>query len=332
MGRRKKTPDEIDEAIAVVDLVKQKCGERIARSIEALAPSFMVSTGSVSLDHIIGGGIAPGVTQIFGSHGAGKTSMGLSIIAQGQQKGIVGYYVDQERRLRRSLLETIHGLDVSKLEGKVFRPEHGQQAADVIEIIVKQSPNSIVVLDSIPACISSAQLKESTEKDFYAPIPKLFSTFLPKIAGFLEENNVALILMNQIRMKMVSYGDPESAPGGEAIKFYSDNIIRFKRGTIIKGSGGGKPVGHYIRVKTMKTGYAAPFQETEIPLIYGRGIDGRWDAMHLAMQFNLVKTKGAWYEYADQKFQGEARFVNALYQDAELYQQFMKDLKEHLEV
>jgi recombination protein RecA len=330
MGRRKKAEDPIDEAIAVVDLIKQKCGDRIARSIEALAPAFMVSTGSLSLDHIIGGGIAPGVTQIFGSHGAGKTSMGLSIIAQGQLKGINGYYIDQERRLRRSLLETIHGLDVSKLEGNVFRPEHGQQAADVIEIIAKQAPNSIVVLDSIPACISSAQLKESTEKDFYAPIPKLFSTFLPKIAGFLEENKVALVLMNQIRMKMVSYGDPESAPGGEAIKFYSDNIIRFKRGTIIKNSNG-KPVGHHIRVKTMKTGYAAPFQEIEVPLVYGRGIDGRWDTLLLGLQLGLVKAKASWYVYKDIKLQGEMRFVSALYENNDLYQQLVKDVKEALE-
>jgi recombination protein RecA len=330
MAKRKKNEETIDEALAVVDLIKQKCGDRIARSIEALAPAFMVSTGSISLDHIIGGGIAPGITQIFGSHGAGKTSMGLSILAQGQKRGIDGYYIDQERRLRRSLLETIYGLDVSKLENKVLRPEHGQQAAEVIEIIVRQAPNSIIILDSIPACISSAQLKESIEKDFYAPIPKLFSTFLPKIKGFLEENNVALVLMNQIRMKMTSYGDPEDAPGGEAIKFYSDNIIRFRRGTIIK-TNNGKPIGHHIRVKTMKTGYAAPFQEIEVPLVYGRGVDGRWDALLLGLQLGIVKAKSSWYEYKDKKIQGEIRLVEALYADEEFYQQLLNDIKENLE-
>jgi len=280
------------------------------------------------LDCIIGGGVVAGITEFFGGEGSGKTSLALGLIRNAQQQEIKTYYIDQERGLTASLVNNIPGLDTKEFSKNILRPTHGQECCDIIEMIVKQSPRSIIVLDSIPAMISSAQINESASKEFYAVIPKILSNFLPKIKTLLSRQEICLVVLNQLRMKMTSYGDPNDTPGGKALKFYCDRRIELRKAKPIKK--GEKQVGHFVKCKVVKNKYAAPFQTAEIPLIYGKGIESAWDVAQLAVQMGIVKKKAAWFLYGDCKWQGELNMVEALSENKEVFAEIEMQVKEML--
>ena len=326
MAKKKKVISS--EEIGVAQLIASKFGKGVITSLESLVPTYELSTGSTSLDYIMGGGVVCGITEFFGGEGGGKTSLALGIVRDAQEKGINTYYIDQERGLTASLVNNIPGLNVKEFSKNILRPHHGQECCDVIEMIVKQSPKSLIVLDSIPAMISSAQIDESASKEFYAVIPKILSNFLPKIKTLLSEQEICLVLLNQLRMKMTSYGDPNDTPGGKALKFYCDRRVELRKAKPIKK--GEKQVGHFVKCKVVKNKYAAPYQVAEVPLIYGKGIESVWDIAQLAIQMGIIKKKASWFIYEDKKWQGELTMTESLAEDKDTFTEIEAQVKEML--
>jgi len=321
----KKKKDMTSDEIEIAQLITSKFGKGVVTSLETLIPTYEINTGSTSLDYIMGGGIVAGITEFYGGEGTGKTSLALGLVRSAQQQGIKTYYIDQERGLTASLVHNIPGLNADEFSKNILRPAHGQQAADVIEMVVKQSPKSLIILDSIPAMISSAQMDESASKDFYAPIAKLMSNFLPKIKTLLSEQEICLVFLNQLRMKMTGYGNPEDTPGGKAIKFYCDRRVELRKAKPIKK--GEKQVGHFVKCKVVKNKYAAPYQMAEVPLIYGKGIDSAWDVAQLAVQMGIIKKKASWFIYEDKKWQGELGMTEALAEDKDTFTEIETQVK-----
>jgi len=301
-----------------IETLLQQFKKNIFKGVDELEPAFEISTGSLSFDYIVGGGICPGITEIYGTEGAGKSTIALSILAQAQKLGLECFYIDQERGITKSLLQTIDGLDLEKLSGKILRPNDGQEALRAIEIIVQQIPKSCIVLDSIPACLSPSQIKEAIgNENSYAPLARLMSVFLPKIKMYCLNNNCALILLNQIRSKIgVYYGNPEDTPGGKAIKFYCDKRIEVRKGNSIKKDN--NIIGHYVKIKVTKNKYSSPFKTTEVPLLYGIGIDRIRELIQLGLQLGLIKREGRKFHVRDHEFTFEKNLIKGLKENTEL--------------
>ena len=288
----KKKKDITSDEISVASMIASKFGKEVTIALETLIPTYEISTGSVSLDCIIGGGIVSGITEFFGGEGSGKTSLALGLIRNAQQQEIKTYYIDQERGLTASLVNNIPGLDTKEFSKNILRPTHGQECCDIIEMIVKQSPRSIIVLDSIPAMISSAQINESASKEFYAVIPKILSNFLPKIKTLLSRQEICLVVLNQLRMKMTSYGNPNDTPGGKALKFYSSFRIKTAMHTPTKTDNleffdGDQKIGHILKTTVVKLKYAPPFGEAKVPLMY-RAKRVAIEAIEMAIEQDIV--------------------------------------------
>lgn len=325
MAKKKK----IDTTINTAELVKNVFGANITRTLESLSPDLKVKTGSLTLDYIIGGGIFPGLTEIFGVESAGKSSLGLSIWKNAKEAGYDAFYIDQERSLTEKMLYAISGLDPEEFVKHLFLPDCGEDALKIIETICRNAQKTLIILDSVPACLPKQAL-EDAEKDLYAPIPRLMSKYLPMVIPLAEVNNIAIIFMNQLRMKMgITYGNPEDTPGGKALKYYAKIRIEMKRGSLIK-KGQDKIIGHEIRVRTLKNRFSAPYQSAIVPLIYGRGIDNIWDIKALALQMGIVKKSGAWFYYGEKRFHGEGQLTEALESDKEFFTEIEKLVKENL--
>ena len=326
MGRKKKIEKQDD--ISIAQIITSKFGRSVQTTLDKLDAAYTIPTNVMSIDISIGKGVSPGITEIFGNEAAGKTSLALKIIKNAQDIGIDAFYIDMERGLTASLVNTIDGLNKDKLRDSFFRPKHGNEAVDMCELIIKQSPKSLIVLDSIPACISSAQIEESANKDFMAPIARIFSTFLPKIKSLLFEQESCLLLLNQLRDNLSPYGANDSTPGGRAIKFYADRRIQLKKSKKIKKSN--TIIGNYVKVQCVKNKFATPYQSCEVPFIYGMGFSRELDLAMLAIQCGILKKAGAWFNYKEWKWQGEVGLAEGLVENKEAFNLLRKEVVELL--
>jgi recombination protein RecA len=208
-----------------------------------------------------------------------------------------------ERAMTKSFIQCFPAVDPSKVLW--IEPNHGQDAFNAIETILKVQKNCLIVLDSVPACITSAQLEEGAETEFYAPIPKLLNTFMPKAKTYCRRNNSVLILLNQLRDNMDranKYSPKDRVPGGRAIKFFCDWRISLKAKDKIKD--GDERMGHMVQAMVVKNRANRPYQSATFPLIYGHGFNCGLELLELCIQLAIIKRSGAWYEYKDQRFQG----------------------------
>lgn len=316
-----------DKTINIIDAALKKIGIEIRNDIAFLDPEYYLSTGSISLDHILGDGCGfpPGIVEIFGPEGAGKTTLALELMASAQRLGLTSYYFDVEKKLTASIIRTVRGLNPKKI--KFPNVEHGTDVIHALDVILPQDPKSVIVVDSVPAMISATQFKESSDKSFYAEIPKLLSTFLPKARTWLRYHQSLLIMLNQVRDNMKSYGPDTRQPGGHALKFNSDIRLEIKSsGRISKGE---EIVGQKIKLTTKKNNFARPFQSVELSLIYGRGIDRIYELYELGLQFGLIQKSGAWLSYDGHKVQGSAKCVELLENDEQLRLQLETQIGEY---
>lgn len=328
--RKKKLPE--DKNVTILDSVLKKIGIDVHEDIAFLDPQFFVGTGSIALNHILGEGcgLPPGITEIHGPEGAGKTTLALGIIAQGQKQGLNAYYFDVENKLTSSVVKTIRGLNPTKV--KWPRVRHGNDVIHALDAILPQSSKSIIVIDSVPAMISAAQFREASDKDFYAQIPKLLNNFLPKARIWTREHQSLLIFLNQLRdnINSMGYGPTKRTPGGNALKYYSDIQIELKLKEKIKA--GEVITGQRLKIKTVKNNYAPPYQAVEVALMYGYGIDPVTELQELGVQFGLIEKAGSWLTYHDFRSQGIASFIAELRKNKELLRQLHSEVKEHFEV
>ena len=280
---------------------------------EAINVVPSISTGSVSLDFALGiGGVPRGrVIEIFGPESSGKTTLTLQIIAEAQKLGGMAAFVDAEHALDAKYARKL-GVDLDNL--LVSQPDNGEQALEIVEVLVRSGGVDVVVVDSVAALVPRAEIEGEMGEAQMGLQARLMSQALRKLTGVVSKSKTSLIFINQLREKIgVMFGNPETTTGGRALKFYASVRIDIRRIGAIKD--GDVVVGGRTRVKVVKNKVAPPFREAEFDVMYGEGISKEGDLLDLAVDRKIVDKSGTWFA-----FNGER-----LGQGRENVKQFLKD-------
>lgn len=263
-----------------------------------------ISTGCLSLDVALGvGGVPKGrIIEIFGPESSGKTTLGLHIIAEAQKAGGFAAFIDAEHAVDP---EYSKKLGVNTEELLISQPDTGEQALEICETLVRSSALDVIVIDSVAALVPRAELEGDMGDAHMGLQARLMSQALRKLTGTVSRSNTTVIFINQIREKIgVMFGNPETTPGGRALKFYSSIRMEIRRITSLKD--GGEMVGSRVRVKVVKNKVAPPFKQSEFDIMFGQGISYEGDILDLAVTGDIVEKTGAWYSFEDLKI-GQGR-------------------------
>jgi len=263
-----------------------------------------VSTGCLSLDVALGvGGVPRGrVIEIYGPESSGKTTLALHIVAEAQKNGGFSAFIDAEHAVDP---EYSKNLGVNTEELLISQPDTGEQALEICETLVRSGALDVIVIDSVAALVPRAELEGDMGDTHVGLQARLMSQALRKLTGTVSRSNTTVIFINQIREKIgVMFGNPETTPGGRALKFYSSIRMEIRRITSLKDAG--EMVGSRVRVKVVKNKVAPPFKQTEFDIMYGKGISYVGDILDLAVTGNIVEKTGAWYSFDDMKI-GQGR-------------------------
>jgi len=272
-----------------------------------------ISTGSVSLDYALGiGGVPRGrVVEIFGPESSGKTTLSLQVIAEAQKLGGMAAFVDAEHALDAQYAKRL-GVDLENL--LVSQPDNGEQALEIVEVLVRSGGVDVVVVDSVAALVPRAEIEGEMGEAQMGLQARLMSQALRKLTGVVSKSKTCLIFINQLREKIgVMFGNPETTTGGRALKFYASVRIDIRRIGAIKD--GDSVVGGRTRVKIVKNKVAPPFREAEFDVMYGEGISREGDLLDLAVDRKIVEKSGTWFAYSGERL-GQGR---------ENVKQFLKD-------
>jgi recombination protein RecA len=287
-----------------------------------------ISTGALSLDIALGGkGLPRGrVTEIFGPESSGKTTVALHTIAEAQKKGGVAAFIDAEHALDTTWAKKI-GVDVSSM--LVSQPDTGEQALDIAEMLIKSNAVDIIVIDSVAALVPEAEMRGEMGQSHVGLQARLMSQALRKLTGSISKSKTCLIFINQIRMKIgVMFGNPETTPGGNALKFYSSVRLDIRRVTTIKDSEG-NATANRVRVRVVKNKVAAPFKKTEFDLEFDGGISREGDLIDLGIECEIISKSGAWLNYGEMRLgQGREKAKALLRENAELTDEIMAKILE----
>jgi recombination protein RecA len=263
-----------------------------------------IPTGALSLDIAVGvGGIPVGrVTEIYGPESSGKTTLALHIISEAQKRGGIAAFIDAEHALDISYAGRL-GVDVDDL--LVSQPDYGEQALEIAEVLIRSNAVDVIVIDSVAALVPKAEIDGNVGDQHVGLQARLMSHALRKFTGILKRSNAALVFINQIRMKIgVMFGNPETTPGGNALKFYSSLRLDIRKIASLKD--GQEVIGSRTRVKVVKNKVAPPFKTAEFDIIYGEGISKVGDLRDLAAEQDIVEKSGAWYSYGGERI-GQGR-------------------------
>jgi recombination protein RecA len=279
----------------------------------AIQPIDAIPTGAISIDYALGvGGVPRGrVIEIFGPESSGKTTLSLQIIAEAQKLGGTAAFVDAEHALDAAYAKKL-GVDIDNL--LVSQPDNGEQALEIVEVLIRSNGVDVVVVDSVAALVPKAEIEGEMGDAQMGLQARLMSQALRKLTGAVSKSKTCLIFINQLREKIgVMFGNPETTTGGRALKFYSSVRIDIRRIASIKD--GDMVVGGRTRVKVVKNKVAPPFREAEFDIMYGEGISKTGDLLDLAVEKRIVEKSGAWFAYGGERL-GQGR---------ENAKQFMKD-------
>src|SRR6188472_2190469 len=269
-----------------------------------IAPVESISTGAISIDHALGiGGVPRGrVVEIFGPESSGKTTLSLQIIAEAQKLGGMAAFVDAEHALDAKYAQKL-GVDLENL--LVSQPDNGEQALEIVEVLIRSNGVDVVVVDSVAALVPRAEIEGEMGDAQMGLQARLMSQALRKLTGAVSKSKTCLIFINQLREKIgVMFGNPETTTGGRALKFYASVRVDIRRIASIKE--GEAVVGGRTRVKVVKNKLAPPFREAEFDVMYGEGISREGDLLDLAVEHKVIEKSGAWFAYGGERL-GQGR-------------------------
>lgn len=297
-----------------------KLGENPVLNIEA------ISTGSLQLDKAIGiGGVPRGrIIEIYGPESSGKTTVSLHIIAEAQKSGGTCAFIDAEHALDPVYAKAL-GVDLENL--LVSQPDTGEQALEIVELLVRSGVIDVIVVDSVAALVPKAEIDGEMGDSHIGLQARLMSQAMRKLAGAINKSRTTAVFINQLREKVgVMFGSPETTPGGKALKFYASVRLDIRKIDTIKQAD--SVVGSRTRVKVVKNKVAPPFTQCEFDIMYGRGIDNLGEIVDMAVNEDIIKKSGAWFSYEDTiRAQGRENMKEKLAENPSVKEEILSKLK-----
>ena len=301
-----------------------KLGEYKGMNVES------IPTGALSLDVALGiGGIPKGrIIEIFGPESSGKTTLALHMIAEAQKKGGEAAFIDAEHALDPVYAKNL-GVDIDNLI--VSQPDTGEQGLEIAEALVRSGAIDIIVVDSVAALVPKAEIDGDMGDAHVGLQARLMSQALRKLAGVINKSNSVIVFINQLREKVgVMFGNPETTPGGRALKFYASVRLDIRRVESIKQDG--NVIGNRVRVKVVKNKVAPPFREAEFDIIYGKGISKSGNILDLAVSLDIINKSGAWFSYNGERIgQGRENAKSYLENNPKMMDEVETKVRKHFE-
>ena len=296
-----------------------RLGDDIPVNVEA------ISTGSLSLDLALGiGGVPRGrIVEIYGPESCGKTTLALHVVASAQKNGGEAAYIDVEHALEPAYARAL-GVDIDNL--LISQPDTGEQALEITEQLVRSGALDVVVIDSVAALLPRSELEGEMGESSVGVVARLMSQALRKLAGVVSKTGCIVIFINQLREKIgVMYGNPETTPGGRALKYFASVRIDMRRIETLKS--GSEMIGNRTRAKVIKNKVAPPFKEAEFDIIYGQGISKVGEIIDLAAKLDLIEKAGAWYTVGEARIQGRDGVRNYLEEHPEVMDKLEAEIR-----
>jgi recombination protein RecA len=295
----------------------------------AVQPIDSIPTGAISIDYALGvGGVPRGrVIEIFGPESSGKTTLALQVIAQAQKLGGMAAFVDAEHALDAAYAKKL-GVDLENL--LVSQPDNGEQALEIVEVLIRSGGVDVVVVDSVAALVPRAEIEGEMGDAQMGLQARLMSQALRKLTGVVSKSKTCLIFINQLREKIgVMFGNPETTTGGRALKFYASVRVDIRRIASIKD--GDVVVGGRTRVKIVKNKVAPPFREAEFDVMYGEGISREGDLLDLAVDKRIVEKSGTWFAFGGERLgQGRENAKTFLRENPEIFRKIDERVRKEL--
>ena len=300
-----------------------KLGDRASVDVDA------ISSGSLKIDQALGiGGFPKGrIIEIYGPESSGKTTLALHAIAEVQKKGGRAAFIDAENAIDPVYAKNL-GVQIDDLI--LSQPDSGEQALEITELLIKSGAIDLVVIDSVAALVPQAELDGEMSDQHVGLQARLMSKAMRKLAGVMNKSECTAIFINQLREKVgIMFGNPETTPGGRALKFYSSVRVEIRKSEAIKN--GSDVIGNKVNVKVVKNKVAPPFKTAVVEILYGEGISYVAELLDLAVDFDIIHKAGAWFSYNGDKIaQGRDSAKNFLKNNPEVFTEVEKQVKERL--